>query len=117
MGTPAELTAGAVPRLRFRVAVPFAESVRLALEARLRVSAGPTGAGGTLSEEGASGRTVLDGIAPTPELVATLATFCATQGRCSSSSVRPAPPWRSDISSWSDRVPPTSPSASGELRV
>ncbi len=80
IGTPAELTAGAVPRLHFRVAVPFAESVRLTLEARLRVTAGPTGSGGTLSEEGASGRYVLDGIAPTPELVATLATFCATQG-------------------------------------
>ena len=44
------------------------------------MTAGPTGSGGTLSEGGASGRYVLDGIAPTPELVATLATFCATQG-------------------------------------
>ena len=99
---PPSSTAGAVPRLHFRVAVPFVESVRLTLEARLRVTAGPTGAGGTLSEEGASGRYVLDGIAPTPELVATLATFCATQGCCSSNCVRPAPPWRSGTSSSSD---------------
>jgi len=79
LGTPAELAAGALPRLRFRVAVPFAEPVRAALEARLQETAGPTGSGGTLTEDGASGRYRLDGLAPTPELVATLATFCATR--------------------------------------
>jgi len=79
LGTPAELTAGALPRLRFRVAVPFAEPERVALEARLREAAGSAGAAGTLTEEGGSGRYVLDGIAPAPELVATLAAFCATR--------------------------------------
>jgi ABC-2 type transport system ATP-binding protein len=79
LGTPAELTAGALPRLRLRVAVPFAEPVRADLERRLRDTAGPTGAGATLTEDGASGRYLLDGVTPTPELVATIATFCAAR--------------------------------------
>jgi ABC-2 type transport system ATP-binding protein len=79
LGTPGELTAGSLPRLRFRVAVRFAEAVRAALEARLRETAGPMGSGGALTEDGAPGRYRLEGLAPTPKLVATLAAFCAAR--------------------------------------
>ena len=73
LGSPAELTAGAVPRLRFRLASPLSDPDREALPAVL--------AGGhpaaTIVDEG-GGRYRFEGLAPDPALIARLAAWCAT---------------------------------------
>jgi ABC-2 type transport system ATP-binding protein len=74
LGSPAELTAGAVPRLRFRLAAPLSDADRDALLAGLA-----DGRRATLVDEG-GGSYRLDGLAPDPALVARLAAWCAAHG-------------------------------------
>jgi ABC-2 type transport system ATP-binding protein len=94
LGSPAELTAGASPRLRFRLAVPLSAPDRAALGERL-VAAGqrpvaaasastsvagvPAVGAAELVDEG-GGHYRLDGATPGPKLVARLADWCATNG-------------------------------------
>jgi ABC-2 type transport system ATP-binding protein len=75
LGSPAELSAGALPRLRFRLPGPLDEPDREALAGRL---AGAV-TGGALIDEG-GGRFRLDGVAPDPALVERLAAWCAERG-------------------------------------
>jgi ABC-2 type transport system ATP-binding protein len=75
LGSPAELSAGVPPRLRFRLAVPLAGPDREGLAARLADG----GAAATLLDEG-GGRYHLDGVAPDPALIERLAAWCAAQG-------------------------------------
>jgi ABC-2 type transport system ATP-binding protein len=67
VGTPAEIVAGSTPRLRFRLAGGLDERDRRRLEELL---------GGTLAGK-PGGLLRLDGIAPAPALVASLAAWCA----------------------------------------
>ena len=67
-GTAAELAAGAEARLRFRMATALDETDRAGLGSVL---------GGTLTEDGASGRYRLEGRSPDPALLAGLADWCA----------------------------------------
>ena len=71
LGTPAELTAGVRPRLRFRLAGVLSASGREELAVAL-------GAGGGLAvgEEGAGGAYVVEGVEPSPRLIAALADWC-----------------------------------------
>jgi ABC-2 type transport system ATP-binding protein len=75
LGSPAELTAGAFPRLRFRLAFPLSAPDRQTLAGRL----GEGVPRASLTDDG-GGRYRLDGVAPTPELIARLAAWCATRG-------------------------------------
>jgi ABC-2 type transport system ATP-binding protein len=70
-GTVAELTAGASPRLRFRIGSTLEAADRTELEPML---------GGSLREDGAVGRYVLEGSDPSPTAVAELAAWFAAQG-------------------------------------
>jgi ABC-2 type transport system ATP-binding protein len=87
-GTPAELAAGAVPRLRFRLARGLVDGELSALEQALAETARPAAAapaGGPLptlvAEPGeAPGAYRVDGPPPDPALVATLAAWCAGAG-------------------------------------
>jgi ABC-2 type transport system ATP-binding protein len=75
LGSPAELTAGAAPRLRVRLAAPLSEPDRRALaETLARDRAGAT----VVDDTG--GRYRLDGIDPDPALVAWLTAWCAANG-------------------------------------
>ena len=74
LGSPAELTAGAVPRLRFRLAGPLSDADRDALSVRLTEDRRAT----LVDEGGGSYR--LDGPAPDPALVARLAEWCSMRG-------------------------------------
>ena len=76
LGRPQELATAASPTLHFRLATPLAEPDRRALEARL----GEAASGVTLDEDGGTGRFRLAGASRGPELIAILATWCATQG-------------------------------------
>jgi ABC-2 type transport system ATP-binding protein len=69
-GTVAELAAGASPRLRFRIGSTLGAADRTELEVMLT---------GSLREDGAVGRYVLDGRDPSPTAVAELATWFATR--------------------------------------
>jgi ABC-2 type transport system ATP-binding protein len=80
LGSPAELTAGSVPRLRFRVAVRLTDAVLRDLEARLLEAADTSHDALRLREEDASGGYVIEGAVPTPALVAALAAACAEHG-------------------------------------
>ena len=71
-GSPAELTAGAVGRLRFRLARPLTEGEREALATRLAERR----PGAVLLDEG-GGRYRLDGAAPDPPLIGRLGAWCA----------------------------------------
>ena len=74
LGSPAELTAGAVPRLRFRLAVALSDADREALGARLA-----DGRRATLVDEG-GGRHRLDGLEPDPAVIERLGDWCAEHG-------------------------------------
>jgi ABC-2 type transport system ATP-binding protein len=70
-GTVAELAAGASPRLRFRIGATLEGADRVELASLL---------GGTLREDGAVGRYLVEGSDPTPAAVGTLATWFAARG-------------------------------------
>ncbi len=90
LGSPAELTAGGLPAVRFRVAAPLGDRERASLTAALAA-----GAGGATDAAGAgglrSGVTILDGerpgayriggLAPSPATIARLADWCAAHDR------------------------------------
>lgn len=75
-GTPADLLAGAVPHLRFRLPRPLDAGDRAALAVLLGEDAGPA----TIAEDGPAGRYRLDGLAPSPAVVGRLAAWCAERG-------------------------------------
>jgi ABC-2 type transport system ATP-binding protein len=70
-GSPAELAAGAQPRLRFR----FDRGLDPGERAGLATILGP----GRLLDDGATGRYRLDGVDSNPDLVAGLAGWCAAR--------------------------------------
>jgi ABC-2 type transport system ATP-binding protein len=76
IGSPEELTSGTGMALRFRLAAPLAESDLGHLAQRLA-----NGRAGVrvVPDEGA-GRYRVDGLAPTPAVIATLAAWCETSG-------------------------------------
>jgi ABC-2 type transport system ATP-binding protein len=74
LGSPAELTAGAVPRIRFRLAVALSDADRDALGTRLADGRAPT-----VVDEG-GGRYRLEGLEPDPVVIARLAAWCAERG-------------------------------------
>lgn len=76
-GTPAELAAGAQPRLRFRLERPLASGERLDLERRLSV----VRPGATVVADADAGRYRVEGIPPDPAVIAALAGWCAEVGR------------------------------------
>ena len=95
LGTPAELTAGVRPRLRFRLAGVLWASGREELAVALGTGGGRGGAGAGLGppasssgpsigpagrvavgEEGAGGAYVVEGVEPSPRLIAALADWC-----------------------------------------
>ncbi len=71
-GTLAELSAGATPRLRFRLAAALAADDRVALGSAL---------GRRIEDDGGPGRYLAVGPAPDPAVVAALASWCASRGR------------------------------------
>ena len=84
LGSPAELTAGSVPRLRFRLATALSAPDRESLGAY--IASGRAGiavvpeddvAGGTAGE---GGRYRLEGVTPDPATVLRLAAWCADRG-------------------------------------
>jgi ABC-2 type transport system ATP-binding protein len=86
-GTPAELAAGAVPRLRFRLVRGLDDGELAALGQALADTARPAAAVpggpalGLVAEPGeAPGAYRVDGPPPDPALVATLAAWCAGAG-------------------------------------
>jgi len=74
-GTPSGVLAGAAPRMRIRLAGSLGEAQRQALEANLRGVA----AEAEVVEEASHGRYRVDDAAPTPALVAALASWCAAE--------------------------------------
>jgi ABC-2 type transport system ATP-binding protein len=74
LGSPAELTAAAAPRFRFRLEAPLSDTERRALGERLAEGAPGTG----LVDEG-GGRYRLDGVSPAPGLVSRLAIWCESR--------------------------------------
>ncbi len=72
-GSPADLAAGAAPRIRFQL--------DRALTTDELGTLGPALAGGSLVEDGGPGRYRLDGSDSSPALVAALAAWCAEHGR------------------------------------
>ena len=79
LGAPAELSQAAFPVLRFRLDSPLSQPDARALEERLRDTSGGASDRATLVEEG-GGRYRLDGVEPTPELVALIAAWSAARG-------------------------------------
>jgi ABC-2 type transport system ATP-binding protein len=77
LGAPDELTAASFPVLRFRLSVPLSEPDRLDLAARLAEDAGGRV---TVEPDGGSGRYHVDGLAPTPQIIAPLASWCEARG-------------------------------------
>jgi ABC-2 type transport system ATP-binding protein len=77
LGAPAELTAGSVPILRFRLSVPLSEPDRVALAGRLAEAGGGRVA---VEHDGGSGRYRVDGLTPSPSVVAILASWCSSRG-------------------------------------
>ena len=95
LGSPAELTAGVLPRLRFRLGAALSAADHAALGAVLTSGpvatevAGADGGAGPVAGTGASvaalvdeggARYRLDGVAPEPALIGRLATWCAERG-------------------------------------
>jgi ABC-2 type transport system ATP-binding protein len=82
LGSPSELTASSLPILRFRLADPLSEPDRVALAAHLAGArgGGPAGDRVTVEPEPGSGRHRVDGPAPTPSVVASLAAWCEVRG-------------------------------------
>jgi ABC-2 type transport system ATP-binding protein len=83
-GSPASLAAGAAPRLRFRLerALDAREAARLVAALTAEVATAATAATATLaSEPGEAALTLaVIGAPPSPELIAALATWCASAG-------------------------------------
>jgi len=79
LGSPTELTAGAVPRLRFRLAAPLDDAGRRDLERHL-LDAQLSSPSGRLVDDGLPGAYRLEDLDPTPGLLATLAAYCARRG-------------------------------------
>jgi ABC-2 type transport system ATP-binding protein len=80
-GSLTELAAGAAPRLRLRLGRPLAEADRLVLETRLRATLdADEGEALRLAEDDGLGRYRIDGVGPTPPLLAGLAGWCAERG-------------------------------------
>jgi ABC-2 type transport system ATP-binding protein len=77
VGTPSELTAGTLPRLRFRLDRAATAAEVVALQAALDGSS----PGARLVAEPDDGRYVVDDVSPDPGLMAALATWCASAGR------------------------------------
>jgi ABC-2 type transport system ATP-binding protein len=71
-GTPAELSAEAQPRLRFRLERTLDPADRAALGAAL--------GGRPITDDGGPGRYRVDGVGSSPELVAALSGWCAERG-------------------------------------
>jgi ABC-2 type transport system ATP-binding protein len=82
LGSPHELTAASAPILRFRLSAPLTEPDRVALAAHLAGAGGgdPVDARVAVEPEPGSGRYRVDGPAPTPSVVATLAAWCEARG-------------------------------------
>ena len=76
-GTPAELMAGAVPRLRFRLDRVLGTAELAALGATIAA----TRPGATVVPDGDGGRYRLEGALPDPALVSGLAAWCSGAGR------------------------------------
>jgi len=76
VGGPDELASTALPVLRFRLSHALDEPDRRLLETRLGEGRGQL----TLREDGGAGRYRLDGTSPDPELIKTLAAWCAARG-------------------------------------
>jgi len=76
LGSPEELTSAARPVLRFRLAAALSAADRRLLETRISASRSPV----AVNEDGGPGRYRLEGLPPNPDLVATLATWCAERG-------------------------------------
>jgi ABC-2 type transport system ATP-binding protein len=74
LASPAELTAAAAPRFRFRLEASLSDAERGALAERLSDGA----AGTELVDEG-GGRYRLDGVSPAPGLISRLATWCESR--------------------------------------
>ncbi len=75
LGTPAELVAGARPRLRFRIAGVLSAAGRVELAGALVEPAGP-GSRPVVDEDGAGGAYRVEGVQPSPRLIAALADWC-----------------------------------------
>jgi ABC-2 type transport system ATP-binding protein len=87
LGAPQELTAASSPVLRFRLSAPLTEADRLALAAGLGEVAGPAAPLGGAGRDGVavehdpgSGWYRVEGRAPTPSVVAMLASWCGARG-------------------------------------
>jgi ABC-2 type transport system ATP-binding protein len=88
IGAPHELTAASSPVLRFRLSAPLTEPDRLELAAGLSEVAGlgEAGLGGAgrdgvaLEHEPGAGWYRVEGLAPTPSVVAMLASWCEARG-------------------------------------
>ena len=76
-GTPAELAAGAIARLRFRLDRPLDEGDAASLEAAIRALR----AGATLLADGEGARYRIDGPPPDAAIVAAVAAWCAAEDR------------------------------------
>jgi len=81
-GSPAELAAGAAPRIRFRLGAALPAGELDALSRALGVGPGSEGPNGpaALVDDGGPGRYRLDGRDSSPALVATLTGWCAERG-------------------------------------
>ena len=78
LGTPDELSAGSRSVLRFRLSAGLSEPDRASLAAAL-AGAG-AGAGRTIEPDGEPGRYRIDGLDPTPEMIASVAAWCEARG-------------------------------------
>ena len=76
-GTPAELSAGATPRLRFRLERPLVETELVALGGAVAA----VRPGASVEADGDGGRYRVDGVPPDAAVVAALATWCLDAGR------------------------------------
>jgi ABC-2 type transport system ATP-binding protein len=77
LGSPDELTSASSPVLRFRLGAPLSELDSTALGERLGALAGDPA---VVVRDGASARYRVDGLRPTPAVVAELAAWCAARG-------------------------------------
>jgi len=75
LGTPAELVAGSRPRLRFRLAGVLSAAGRAELAGALAEAAGP-GSRPVVDEDGVGAAYRVEGVEPSPRLVAALADWC-----------------------------------------